>query len=91
MEDKILDDLLKLLGQRRPRFGIVRATLRVNKVFMLRGKKWPGMEHKELELTIMLLDQDRTIAKLQKQLKAKAKAKPKAKPKAKKDKELAPL
>lgn len=64
MNDKLLDELLEHLEPRRPRWGIIRGTLRINKVYDLDGVKWDGLTHKELELSLRLLDKDRQIAKL---------------------------
>lgn len=75
MNDKLLDELLEQLEERRPRWAQMRAALKIAKEPLLRGEKWNSMTHKEFELTIRLCEQDRIIAKLQK---PKAKAKKKA-------------
>jgi hypothetical protein len=75
MKDKLLNELLELLEPRRPRFGVIRAMIRVEGITELQGKRWYNLTHNELELTLRLCEKDRQLAKLQK---PKAKAKKKA-------------
>ena len=66
MNNKLLDELLELLEERRPRFGVIRVMLRTAGVAELQGKKWGNLTHNELELTLRLCEKDRVIASLQK-------------------------
>lgn len=72
MEDKLLDKLLEMVAQRRPRWGRIIAQFKVNGITHVRGVKLGHQSSKELALRIEMLDMDRQIAKL-------TKAKPKAK------------
>ena len=75
MDDKLLDTVLEMVQQRRPRWGRIIAQFKVNNVSHVRGVKLGHQTSKELALRIEMLDMDRQIAKL---------TKPKAKPKEKK-------
>lgn len=77
MDDKLLDTLLEMVGQRRPSWSRIAAQLRIAGITHVRGVKPSHQTSKELALRIEMLDLDRQVAKL-------SKPKPKAKPKAKK-------
>ena len=68
MEDTLLDELLEHLKVRRPRWGIMRAKLRIGKIILLNGSKWTGFSHKELELSIRVLEQTRLAEKFESEL-----------------------
>lgn len=78
MNDELLDLLLEQIKPKLIRWGLVRGQLRINKVLVVRGYKPAELTDRELELVLRLLEQDRTIVRLQKP-KRKAKAKKKAK------------
>lgn len=66
MDDKLLDTLLEMLAERRPRWGRITALLRINKVTHVRGVKPDHQTSRELKLRIEMLDMDRQIARLTK-------------------------
>ena len=78
MEDKLLDKLLEMTAERRPRWGVISAMFRNEGITHVRGVKLGHQTSQELALRIELLDMDRQIAKL-----TKPKPKPKAKAKKK--------
>lgn len=66
MDDKLLDQLLEMVTQRRPSWSRISALLRIDGVTHVRGVKPSHQSSKELALRIEMLDLDRQIAKLSK-------------------------